>query len=138
MPETGIPRQKTGKWQRYQRILYWQNEVICFRQEEPGRIQGWNAHGTVWCRVKETCLFFMPKELQYKNKIKAVQENQLSHDIKEFTDSFKKVENSKRSDKMWETGNINRKPVSCDNSGIEEQINYWGNLKTGKRNIQKG
>ena len=42
----------------------------------------------------------MPKELQYKNKIKAVQENQLSHDIKEFTDSFKKVENSKRSDKM--------------------------------------
>ena len=84
----------------------------------------------------------MPKELQHKNKMKAVLDNQLSHDIKElkatYTDSFKKVENSKRSDKMWETGNINRKPVFCDNSGKEEQINYWGTLKTGKRNIQKG
>ena len=54
--------------------------------------------------LTETCLFFMPKELQHKNKIKALLDNQLSHDIKElkatYTDSFKKVENSKRSDKM--------------------------------------
>ena len=61
-PETGIPRQETGKRWRYQRILYWQEEVIdtsiCSRQKEHGRIQGWNAHGTVQYRVEENMPVF--------------------------------------------------------------------------------
>ena len=52
-------------------------------------------------RLKETCLFFMPKELKTENEIKAVLDRQLSREIKEITtshDSFETVENRKRAD----------------------------------------
>ena len=36
--------------------------------------------GLYYAELKETCLFFMPKELQHKNEIKAVLDRQLSQD----------------------------------------------------------
>ena len=71
--------------------------------------------------LKKTCLFFMPKELQHENEIKAVLDHQLvnlrkyntnprvpSHDIAGLrsTYSFETVGNSTRSDEMLKTGQI--------------------------------
>ena len=72
-------------------------------------------------KLKKTCLFFMPEELQHENKIKTVLDSQLKTT---HTDSIETVENSKRVDKMCEIGNSNREPVSCDNLGKEEQVSH--------------
>ena len=47
-------------------------------------------------------LFFMPKELQHENEIKAVLDHQLSHDMAglRITYSFETVGNSTRSHEM--------------------------------------
>ena len=72
-------------------------------------------------KLKKTCLFFMPEELQHENKIKTVLDSQLKTT---HMDSIETVENSKRVDKMCEIGNSNREPVSCDNLGKEEQVSH--------------
>jgi len=67
--------------------------------------------------LKETCLFYMPKELQHENVIKAVPNHQLvnlrkyrapSHFMAVFrsTYSFETLRNSTRSDEMLKTGQI--------------------------------
>ena len=54
---------------------------------------------------------FFPKEPKWKGEITAVLDLQLSHDRHEFNttyvNSLEMKENSKRADKMWETGNSN-------------------------------
>ena len=60
--------------------------------------------------LKETCLFFSPKEPTQKREIKAVLDQQISpdrHELKTmYVNSFEIIENSKRVNKMWkqETG----------------------------------
>ena len=61
--------QETGKRWRSHEISYWQDEVIrtsiCSGQDEPGRIEEWNAHGTVYCRVEGNMPVFYDKEPQH-------------------------------------------------------------------------
>ena len=52
----------------------------------------------------------MPEKLQFENEIKSVLKRRISHDMARLkglnTDSFETVETSKRSDEMWESGEI--------------------------------
>ena len=78
------------------------------------------------CRVEGDMPVLKPKKPQQESEIKAVLERPLYHDRNElkttYINSFETEENSKRADKMWETGNFNKEPASCDNSGKEHQI----------------
>ena len=51
------------------------------RQEESVEIKDEMLMGLYNAELKETCLFFMPKELQHENEIKAVLDHQLSHNM---------------------------------------------------------
>ena len=74
-------------------------------------IQGWNAHGTVWCRVEGNMpVLYASEAKEGKEDWGSILDRQLSRNIKKlkttYTDSFETAENRKRADEMWETGKI--------------------------------
>ena len=66
----------------------------------------------------EQCLVFMPKMLQHESNPSTTGASAIpgQKEVKNYMYtvhySFETVENSKRADKMWETGNISKEPVS--------------------------